>query len=141
MRRILVVGGGIAGLEGALTLARGLPEDRVTLLTHSDLLRVMPDLVYVPTGVAAHRMEVPVRELLVDEEIDVVLGEVESIDLAAHVAHADTGDLPFDVVVVAPGAAPLPSGFSARGTNPIPSCGSMSTTSSAHGSNLRAPSA
>ncbi len=109
MRRLLVIGGGIAGVESALTLARGLPEDRVTLLTHSELLRIMPDLVYVPTGVAAHRMEVPVRELLAAEPIDVVLGEVESIDLDERLAHADTGEHEFDVVIVAPGAAPLPS--------------------------------
>jgi NADH dehydrogenase FAD-containing subunit len=64
VRRILVIGGGIAGVESALTLARGLEGDRVTLLTHSEVLRVMPDLVYVPTGVAAHRIEVPLRELL-----------------------------------------------------------------------------
>ncbi len=96
-------------MESALTLARGLPDDRVTLLTHSDVLRIMPDLVYVPTGVAAHRIEVPLRELLVAEPIEVVLGEVESIDLLAHVARADTGDLAFDVVIVAPGAAPLPT--------------------------------
>lgn len=110
MRRILVIGGGIAGVEGALTLARGLPDDRVTLLTHSHVLRVMPDLVYVPTGVDAHRIEVPIRDLLVTEAIDVVLGEVESVDLDAHLAHADTGDHAFDVVVVAPGAAPLETG-------------------------------
>ncbi|MCW2921666.1 MAG: FAD-dependent pyridine nucleotide-disulfide oxidoreductase [Thermoleophilia bacterium] len=109
MRRILVIGGGIAGVESALTLARGLSDDHVTLLTHSDVLRVMPDLVYVPTGVAAHRMEVPVRELLAAEPIDVVLGEVASIDLAEHVARVDTGDIAFDIVVVAPGAAPLPT--------------------------------
>ena len=109
MRRILVIGGGIAGVESALTLSRGLPDDRVELLTHADVLRVMPDLVYVPTGVAAHRIEVPVRELLAAEDVDVTLGEVESIDLAARVAHADTGDHPFDVVVVAPGAACLPT--------------------------------
>jgi hypothetical protein len=110
VRRILVIGGGIAGVESALTLARGLPEDEVTLLTHSEVLRVTPDLVYVPTGVAVHRIEVPVRELLAAERIDVVMGEVESIDLDAHVAHADTGEFEFDVVVVAPGAAPLATG-------------------------------
>ena len=107
MRRILVVGGGIAGVESALTLGRGLPDADVTLLGHSDVLRVNPDLVYVPGGVSARRIEVPFRELLADAPVTVRLGEVDSIDLDAHVARVDTGDVPFDVVVVAPGAAPV----------------------------------
>lgn len=109
VRRILVVGGGIAGVESALTLAHGLPDDRVTLLTHSPTLRLHPDLVYVPTGVSARRVEVPLRELLADAPLDVVLGEVAEIDIDARVAEVDTGDLQFDVVVAAPGASPLPT--------------------------------
>jgi NADPH-dependent 2,4-dienoyl-CoA reductase/sulfur reductase-like enzyme len=109
VRRIVVVGGGIAGAESALTLARGLPADHVTLLSHSDVLRVMPDLVYVPAGVSEQRLELPFRTLFAEVDIDVVLGEVEAIDLDAHVARADTGDVPFDIVVVAPGASAQPT--------------------------------
>jgi hypothetical protein len=106
VRRILVVGGGIAGSETALTLARGLPADKVTLLGHSEVLRVQPDLVYVPAGVASHRLELPFREVFAETDVEIVLGEVESLDLEARVAHTDLGeDLPFDVVVVAPGAS------------------------------------
>lgn len=107
MRDILVAGGGIAGVEAALTLARGLPDDRVTLLAHSDVLRVSPDLVYVPCGVDGHRLDVPLRGLLADESIHVVLGSIESVDLVGRVAHADVGSLAFDVLVAAPGAEPL----------------------------------
>jgi hypothetical protein len=107
VHRILVVGGGIAGVESALTLGRGLPDARVTLLGHADTLRIMPDLVYVPGGVSARRIEVPLRELFATEPVDVVLGEVDSIDLAAQVARVDSGDLTFDTLVIAPGAAPL----------------------------------
>jgi hypothetical protein len=106
-QRILVIGGGIAGVESALTLGRGLPDANVVLLAHADTLRVMPDLVYVPGGVSAQRIEVPFRDLLATEPVDVVLGEVECIDLAEKVARIDTGDQSFDTLVVAPGAAPV----------------------------------
>jgi hypothetical protein len=109
VRRILVIGGGIAGSETALTLARGLPADRVTLLGRSEVLRIQPDLVYVPAGVSSHRLELPFRELFAGTDVEVVLGEVESIDLDAGVARANPENIPFDIVVVAPGAAPQPT--------------------------------
>lgn len=110
MRRILVVGGGIAGVETAITLARGLPDDDVVLLSHSDVLRIVPDLMYVPTGVDVHRIEVPIRELLEREHVGLVLGQAQEVDLLDHVVRADTGELSFDVVVAAPGAEPVAVG-------------------------------
>lgn len=107
MRDILVAGGGIAGVEAALTLGRGLPEDRVTLLAHTDVLRVSPDLLYVPCGVDAGRLDVPLRELLSNEPVHVMLGSLESVDLVGRVAHLDVGTIAFDVIVAAPGAEPL----------------------------------
>lgn len=107
VRDILVAGGGIAGVEAALTLGRGLPDDRVTLLTHGDVLRASPDLLYVPCGVDAHRLDVPLRELLAEEPVHVLLGTLESVDLVGRVVHADVGSVAFDVIVAAPGAEPL----------------------------------
>ncbi|MCW2927607.1 MAG: hypothetical protein JWM86_1575 [Thermoleophilia bacterium] len=106
MRSILVIGGGIAGTEGALTLARGLPHDRVTLLTHTDVLHLTPDLLYVPAGISPSRIELPIRALVAEGHVDVAFGEVEHVDLECGIAVADTGEYPFDVLVAAPGAAP-----------------------------------
>jgi NADPH-dependent 2,4-dienoyl-CoA reductase/sulfur reductase-like enzyme len=112
VRKLVVIGGGVAGVECALTLARGLPDDRVTLVAHAEVVRVLPDLVYVPGGVSPQRIELPVRELVAGADVEVAIGEVESVDLSSHVVHTDVGDVPFDVVVAAPGAQPLPtSGF------------------------------
>lgn len=102
-----MIGAGIAGVEAALTLSRGLPDDRVALLAHSDVLCVTPDLLYVPTGVDVRRIEVPLRELLALERVEVVLGQLENVDLASKVATTDVGTRSFDVLVAAPGAEPI----------------------------------
>lgn len=110
MRRILVVGGGIAGVEAAITLGRGLPDDRVELLARSDSLRIGPDLLYVPSGVDIHRTEVPMGSLLEDERVHLRLGQVEHVDLQRRVATTDVGTVGFDVLVAAPGAEPAAAG-------------------------------
>jgi hypothetical protein len=107
VREILVIGAGVAGVETALTLSRGLPDDHVTLLAHSDVLHVIPDLLYVPTGVDVRRIEVPLHELLVLDHIDVVPGILESVDMREHVVVTDIETRRFDVIVAAPGAEPL----------------------------------
>ncbi len=108
MRRIVVAGGGIAGVEAALVLARGLPDDHVTLVARSDVLHVAPDLLYIPAGVDARRVSIPLRELLSGERFDVRLGELESIDVHAGTAQLDVGEIDFDVIIAAPGAEPAP---------------------------------
>ena len=50
-QRIVIVGGGIAGVEAALTMARGLPDATVTLVSEREVLDVIPNLVFVPFGV------------------------------------------------------------------------------------------
>lgn len=110
MRRILVVGGGIAGVEAAITLSRGLPDDRVELLARSESLRIVPDLLYVPSGVDIARTMVSMGSLLEDERVHLRLGEVEHVDTSSRVVTTDVGTVAFDVLVAAPGAAPSTAG-------------------------------
>lgn len=104
-RRIVVVGGGIAGAEAALTLAVGLPDSEVTLVSRWSSIRILPDLVYVPFGVSPRRIDVPVAELL-PHGVRSVVGEVERIDPTARILQTSDGIVPFDVLVAAPGAEP-----------------------------------
>ena len=106
-RRIVVVGGGIGGAEAALTLALGLPDADVTLVSRWGSIRLLPDLVYVPFGVSARRIDVPLGEL-VPHGVRSVVAEVERIDVDARMVQTSEGLLPFDVLVAAPGAEPRP---------------------------------
>lgn len=105
-RRVVVAGSGIAGAETALTLALGLPDCSVTLVGRSRSVRLSPDLIYVPFGIAPRRIDVPVRALRAFG-IHAVHAEVERIDVGAQRVDTSAGPIEYDVLVVAPGARPL----------------------------------
>ena len=103
--RIVVVGGGIAGAEAALTMAIGLPNAEVTLIGRWPSIRVLPDLVYVPFGVSARRIDVPVDHLL-PHGVRSIIAQVERVDIRRRVVHTSGGEVGFDVLIAAPGATP-----------------------------------
>lgn len=110
MRRILVIGGGIAGVESALTLARGLPDAQLAILLHRDELHVPADLVYVPFGVEPTCLLVSLLPMLQQAGVEVLHGDVRHVDLERGVAADDGGaEHRFDVLVAAPGASPCGS--------------------------------
>ncbi|MCW2920793.1 MAG: NAD(FAD)-dependent dehydrogenase [Thermoleophilia bacterium] len=104
-RRIVVVGGGIAGAETALTLAIGLPDAAVTLVGRWPSFRMLPDLVYVPFDVSPRRIDVPLSTLL-PHGVSSVQATVERVDVATKTIHTSAGELAYDELIVAPGAEP-----------------------------------
>lgn len=104
-RRIVVVGGGIAGAEAALTLAIGLPTAEVTLVGRWPSIRLLPDLVYVPFDISSRRIDVPVADLL-PHGVRSVVAEVERVDMGRKVVHTSRGEIEYDVLIAAPGAEP-----------------------------------
>lgn len=103
--RIVVLGGGIGGAEAALTMAIGMPDAEVTLVGRWPSIRVLPDLVYVPFGVAASSVDIPLASLL-PHGVRSLVAEALRVDVAGRVLHTSAGPVPFDVLVAAPGAQP-----------------------------------
>lgn len=103
--RIVVVGGGIAGAEAALTLAIGLPAADVLLVAASPTISLLPDLVYVPFGVTPRRLDIGVDQLL-PHGVRSRVAHVDRVDTTRRVVETETGEIPYDVLVVAPGAIP-----------------------------------
>ena len=106
LRRIVVVGSGIAGAEAALTLAIGVPDAQVTLVGRWPSVRILPDLVYVPFEIAAQRIDMPVDALL-PHGVHSVVADVLAVDATRRRLTTTAGELEFDVLIAAPGAVPI----------------------------------
>jgi len=104
-RRIVVIGGGVAGAEIALTLSIGLPDSHVTLVGRWPSIRLLPDLIYVPFDVPSRPIDVPVVELM-PHGVHGVVAEVERIDHVGKRIVTNRGDVEYDIVIAAPGAEP-----------------------------------
>jgi hypothetical protein len=109
MKRIVVVGGGIAGVEAALTLTRTLTRAHVTLVSQWKSLRMLPQLVYVPFGASSQSIDIPLGRALAPAGIDLQIGTCQHIDIENHSITTDMGDIAYDALVVAPGTLPEPT--------------------------------
>lgn len=101
--KVLVVGGGFGGVKTALVLA----DDKrfaVTLLTESDEFRYYPTLYHTATGGKRSSSAVPLKTILADKKIKLVLGNAVTIDrIAKSITTADKQTLPYDTLVLGMG--------------------------------------
>ncbi|HWL35489.1 MAG TPA: NAD(P)/FAD-dependent oxidoreductase [Frankiaceae bacterium] len=108
--RVLVIGGGYVGLYTALRLQRRLRrgEAEVTLVSPEPTMTYQPFLPEAAAGsIEPRHVVVPLRRVL--RGTRVVTGEVVALDHATRTARVEplrgsAYDLPYDVVVVAPGS-------------------------------------
>ena len=103
--RVVIIGAGFGGLYAARAL-KDAPAD-VTVIDRTNHHVFQPLLYQVATATLAPTdISAPIRWLLHKQRnTDVILGEVESIDVARRVVHCDHGqDLEYDYLIVAAGA-------------------------------------
>jgi sulfide:quinone oxidoreductase len=120
--RVLVAGGGVAGLETVLAL-RALAGRRVTIT----MLAAEPEFV-VRAGTVGEPFDrslgrtVVLAELAADLDMTLIVGRLRAVEPEAHVAITDRGRLSYDVLVVAAGAVPtepLPGAVTFRGRTDV----------------------
>jgi NADH:ubiquinone reductase (H+-translocating) len=101
---VVVVGGGFGGLYAARELARH--PVRVTLVDRSNHHLFQPLLYQVATAaLSPGDIAQPIRSILRKAaNVDVLLGEVRAIDLAARRVSLEDGELTYDYLIVATGA-------------------------------------
>lgn len=102
--RVVIVGGGFGGLNAAKSF-RDAPV-RVTLVDHRNHHLFQPLLYQVATAVLSPAdIAQPIRSVLRDRpNVEVILGEVKSIDTAAQEVVLADGLLPYDYLILAAGA-------------------------------------
>ena len=103
--RIIVIGGGFAGLWAVRGLRRAAAE--ILLIDKRNHHNFQPLLYQVATaGLAAPSIAAPLRHILRSQaNVTVLMGEVTSVDVAAHQVVLDGVPCGYDYLVVAAGAA------------------------------------
>ncbi|HKJ35884.1 MAG TPA: FAD-dependent oxidoreductase [Solirubrobacterales bacterium] len=104
--RILVLGGGFAGLESAFLLRMRLRDAaEIDLVTAGDSFVFRPNSIYVPFGMEPDSLLVDLAKPMRRREIGLHRGTVTEVDPDARsVALADGTTLPYDKLVIATGA-------------------------------------
>ncbi len=107
MKRVVIVGGGFAGLHLIRRLEGRLRPDemQLTLIDRANFHLFTPLLYQVATGeLPPHAVAYPLRVPLARAGHHFVRAEVESIDLAARIVRSTEGAFPYDHVVIVPGS-------------------------------------
>jgi NADH:ubiquinone reductase (H+-translocating) len=102
--RIVIVGGGFGGLNAARALAG--TDTHVTLIDRRNHHLFQPLLYQVATAALnPSDIAVPIRKILRDQpNVEVLLAEAKSVDLAQRTLTFDDGTIDYDYLIVATGA-------------------------------------
>ena len=107
--RIVVIGGGFAGLETAFALRRRLHgRARITLVADETIFTFKPNGIYVPFGADPTEPVLLLPEALRHRRIELVTGRVSAMDPERREIRTLDDVVPYDVAFVATGARTRP---------------------------------
>ncbi|HSK15392.1 MAG TPA: FAD-dependent oxidoreductase [Gaiellaceae bacterium] len=107
--RIVVLGGGFAGLESTFLLRSRLGDRAdLTLVSDSPNFLFKPNTIYIPFGADPSSLLIPLERPARKRDIRLVRGSVEGLDVDARRVRAGGQDLPYDFLVIATGSAMSP---------------------------------
>lgn len=106
MKKIIILGGGFAGVRAALDLARSrLPETKIVLLSNTPHFEYHAALYRVVTGRSPLEVCVPLAEIFRDLPVEILQDRVNKVDLAGKLLTSESGSrYTYDYLVLAVGS-------------------------------------
>jgi sulfide:quinone oxidoreductase len=107
MKKVLVLGGGFAGLEAAIDLQKSKMFD-VTLVSNRDYFYVYPISIWIPTRKTTfEKVSVPLEDLKKAHNFNVIIDEVQEIKSTSKEVLLKNQTLTYDYLVIAIGAGKM----------------------------------
>jgi sulfide:quinone oxidoreductase len=112
MDKVLILGGGIAGVEAAIQLSKKMNGDArlfdVTLVSDRDFLYIYPISIWIPTGEKPFtEVCMPLADLAKAHSFTLAIERVTSISTAEQLVQTDAGSHGYDFLVIAMGAGKM----------------------------------
>lgn len=103
--KVVVVGGGFAGIAAVKKLSKSGVSCDITLISKTDTFEYYPALYKLVTGALAIEVSVPLRRIFPNKKINVVTGTFTAVDPARQVITLEGGkEYPYDYLVLALGS-------------------------------------
>lgn len=106
MKKVIILGGGFAGVRAALDLARCAPrETKIVLISNTPHFEYHAALYRVVTGRSPLEVCVPLTEIFQDLPVEIVLDKVNKVDLSNKLLNGESGSrYTYDYLVLAVGS-------------------------------------
>jgi sulfide:quinone oxidoreductase len=105
-KKILVLGGGFAGLEATIFLRKAGYE--VTMISNRDYFYIYPTSIWIPVGTAKFEdICIPLKDLQKAHKFELIIDEVESIDAKERVVKCKNGQYKSDYLIIAIGSGKI----------------------------------
>ncbi|MDA8346093.1 MAG: FAD-dependent oxidoreductase [Thermaerobacter sp.] len=108
MRRIVILGGGYAGVRVAQEILRHMDDGELVLIDRGHYHEIVTEMYRVAAGAEEPKgVQLPLRRLLPQKpQLTMLQAEVQSLDVREREVHTDRGRVPYRYLVLALGGAP-----------------------------------
>lgn len=113
--KIVVIGGGFAGIQAVKALIRSVRDSDITLIDRNPYATMLPALPDVLSGrVPRQEITRPLKDIF-DDRVTCVEDESAVIDLPNRTVHGTSGEYSYDYLIIATGSKPNFFGFTPEG--------------------------
>jgi len=105
-KKILILGGGFAGVEAAIFLRKA--DFAVTLVSNRDYFYIYPTSIWIPTGESSFEDNcIPLKDLSQVHDFELIIDEVESIKSKENKVYCKENEFEYEFLIIAMGSGKM----------------------------------